>query len=107
MGSHKRRRDEEHDRNDDDYDRGHRSEKKEKHRHKKHDQKAEESDDESGAAGRYGKAKLTEDDYFAKSTEFQTWLRVEKRTYFNDLSGDEARSHFKKVVPKDLENINN
>ncbi|KAI8917811.1 hypothetical protein DFJ77DRAFT_457918 [Powellomyces hirtus] len=49
---------------------------------------------------RYGKPVLTEDDYFAKSTEFQTWLRIDKKKYFNDLSGRSAREYFVKFAKR-------
>lgn len=41
---------------------------------------------------------ITEDDYFAKSTEFRLWLRQSKKKYFEDLSSDDARRYFKKFV---------
>ncbi|RKO83602.1 hypothetical protein BDK51DRAFT_35267, partial [Blyttiomyces helicus] len=43
---------------------------------------------------------ITADDYYNKSTEFQTWLRESKGLYFNDMSGKEAREHFDKFVKR-------
>ncbi|KAI9091433.1 hypothetical protein DFS34DRAFT_324481 [Phlyctochytrium arcticum] len=52
--------------------------------------------DSSGSKGKH--PELTEEDYYDKSTEFQTWLRYEKKRYFEELSGDEARKYFAKFV---------
>ncbi|KAF9528107.1 hypothetical protein CPB83DRAFT_854889 [Crepidotus variabilis] len=41
---------------------------------------------------------ISEDDYFQKSDEFRLWLKDEKRKYFDELSGDKARSYFRKFV---------
>ncbi|ESK83963.1 splicing arginine serine-rich 12 [Moniliophthora roreri MCA 2997] len=41
---------------------------------------------------------ITESDYFQKSDEFRVWLKDEKGKYFDELSGDRARSYFRKFV---------
>ncbi|KAF8079263.1 hypothetical protein FPV67DRAFT_107852 [Lyophyllum atratum] len=41
---------------------------------------------------------LSESDYFQKSDEFRIWLKDEKGKYFDELSGDKARSYFRKFV---------
>ncbi|KAK7063852.1 hypothetical protein R3P38DRAFT_14710 [Favolaschia claudopus] len=37
-------------------------------------------------------------DYFNKNPEFRQWLKDEKKKYFDELSGDKARSYFRKFV---------
>ncbi|PFH47346.1 hypothetical protein AMATHDRAFT_152283 [Amanita thiersii Skay4041] len=46
----------------------------------------------------YDAKPIRESDYFLKSDEFRLWLREEKRKYFDELSGDKARSYFRKFV---------
>ncbi|KAK7051621.1 hypothetical protein VNI00_004600 [Paramarasmius palmivorus] len=41
---------------------------------------------------------ISESDYFQKSDEFRIWLKDEKGKYFDELSGDKARSYFRKFV---------
>ncbi|KAG9222135.1 hypothetical protein CCMSSC00406_0009586 [Pleurotus cornucopiae] len=41
---------------------------------------------------------ISESDYFLKSAEFRIWLKDEKRKYFDELSGEKARSYFRKFV---------
>ncbi|KAJ7687431.1 hypothetical protein B0H17DRAFT_1070196 [Mycena rosella] len=41
---------------------------------------------------------ISESDYFRKGDEFRIWLKEEKRKYFDELSGDKARSYFRKFV---------
>ncbi|KAF5384014.1 hypothetical protein D9757_006919 [Collybiopsis confluens] len=41
---------------------------------------------------------ISESDYFQKSDEFRTWLKEEKGKYFDELSGEKARSYFRKFV---------
>lgn len=41
---------------------------------------------------------ITEADYFQKSDEFRLWLKNEKGKYFDGLSGERARSYFRKFV---------
>ncbi|GLB43683.1 hypothetical protein LshimejAT787_1401950 [Lyophyllum shimeji] len=41
---------------------------------------------------------ISESDYFQKSDEFRIWLKEEKSKYFDELSGDRARSYFRKFV---------
>ncbi|KAF9055685.1 hypothetical protein BJ165DRAFT_1521679 [Panaeolus papilionaceus] len=41
---------------------------------------------------------ISESDYFQKSDEFRLWLKEEKSKYFDELSGDRARSYFRKFV---------
>lgn len=36
----------------------------------------------------------------SQNSEFQTWLHEERDTHFNELSGEKARSYFKKFVKK-------
>ncbi|KAG0096580.1 hypothetical protein BGZ93_004308 [Podila epicladia] len=42
--------------------------------------------------------KISEDDYFNKSTEFRLWLRRAKKKYFEDMTADETRRYFAKFV---------
>ncbi|KAF8633532.1 hypothetical protein AX15_001337 [Amanita polypyramis BW_CC] len=46
----------------------------------------------------YDTKPIGEADYFLKSDEYRLWLREEKRKYFDELSGDKARSYFRKFV---------
>jgi hypothetical protein len=41
---------------------------------------------------------ISESDYFRKGSEFRVWLKDEKKKYFDELSGDKARSYFRKFV---------
>ncbi|KAG6840741.1 hypothetical protein C0991_004650 [Blastosporella zonata] len=41
---------------------------------------------------------ISESDYFQKSDEFRNWLKDAKAKYFDELSGDRARSYFRKFV---------
>ncbi|KAJ7492203.1 hypothetical protein FB451DRAFT_1217365 [Mycena latifolia] len=41
---------------------------------------------------------ISESDYFRKGDEFRIWLKDEKKKYFDELSGDKARSYFRKFV---------
>ncbi|EIW87332.1 hypothetical protein CONPUDRAFT_134541 [Coniophora puteana RWD-64-598 SS2] len=41
---------------------------------------------------------ISESDYFLKNTEFRAWLKDEKDRYFDELSGEKARSYFRKFV---------
>ncbi|KAK0466097.1 uncharacterized protein EV420DRAFT_1709868 [Desarmillaria tabescens] len=41
---------------------------------------------------------ISESDYFQKSDEFRIWLKDEKGKYFDELSGERARSYFRKFV---------
>jgi len=43
---------------------------------------------------------ITEDDYFARNSEFRLWLQEERKTYFDDLTSDEAHRLFEKFVKK-------
>ncbi|TFK56907.1 hypothetical protein OE88DRAFT_1640726 [Heliocybe sulcata] len=45
-----------------------------------------------------GVDEITESDYFLKSAEFRVWLKDEKGKYFDQLSGEKARSYFRKFV---------
>ncbi|KAJ3054172.1 hypothetical protein HK097_002494 [Rhizophlyctis rosea] len=97
MSSHKR------DRRDDDKEDSSRrrkdDEKPEKRRkHRPDNSPDDDSEDEAVKKARDLIPKISEDDYYNKSTEFQMWLREEKKLYFFDLSGEEARSYFKKFV---------
>ncbi|KNC99166.1 uncharacterized protein SPPG_05420 [Spizellomyces punctatus DAOM BR117] len=100
MSSHKRQRDHDQDR---DIEKGrHGRDKQRKHRKSKRegDDVESEVDDEAATARRYGRPAINEDDYFVKSTEFQLWLRQEKKLFFNDLSGAETRTYFDKFVKR-------
>ncbi|KAJ7897349.1 hypothetical protein B0H14DRAFT_2333073 [Mycena olivaceomarginata] len=46
----------------------------------------------------YDASPISESDYFRKGDEFRIWLKDEKRKYFDELSGDKARSYFRKFV---------
>ncbi|KAK0209143.1 hypothetical protein DFS33DRAFT_1415419 [Desarmillaria ectypa] len=41
---------------------------------------------------------ISESDYFQKSDEFRIWLKDERGKYFDELSGERARSYFRKFV---------
>ncbi|KAH6911124.1 hypothetical protein BKA70DRAFT_1460245 [Coprinopsis sp. MPI-PUGE-AT-0042] len=45
-----------------------------------------------------GAKPLTEKDYFQRSDEFRLWLKEEKEKYFDELSGERARSYFRKFI---------
>ncbi|KAF9011362.1 hypothetical protein BDQ17DRAFT_1233417 [Cyathus striatus] len=45
-----------------------------------------------------GAKPISESDYFQKSDEFRLWLKEDKGKYFDELSGDRARSYFRKFV---------
>jgi len=45
-----------------------------------------------------GVSPISESQYFQKSDEFRLWLKEEKGKYFDSLSGDRARSYFRKFV---------
>ncbi|CAG7853908.1 SubName: Full=Uncharacterized protein {ECO:0000313/EMBL:CCA67915.1} [Serendipita indica DSM 11827] len=45
-----------------------------------------------------GVSEITEKDFFLKHDAFQLWLREEKDKYFTELSGEKARSYFRKFV---------
>ncbi|KIK97702.1 hypothetical protein PAXRUDRAFT_824661 [Paxillus rubicundulus Ve08.2h10] len=45
-----------------------------------------------------GISKISESDYFQKNSEFSVWLKDEKGKYFSELSGEKARSYFRKFV---------
>lgn len=46
----------------------------------------------------YDAEPISERDYFKRSDEFRQWLKDEKRKYFDELSGEKARSYFRKFV---------
>ncbi|PVF93807.1 hypothetical protein CPB86DRAFT_766937 [Serendipita vermifera] len=54
----------------------------------------------SSSSGRLprGVKELTERDFFLKHDAFSLWLREEKDKYFTELSGEKARSYFRKFV---------
>ncbi|KAJ3153201.1 hypothetical protein HDU89_000830 [Geranomyces variabilis] len=53
------------------------------------------------ASSRHGKGFITvDDDYFSKATEFQTWLRLDKKKFFDDLSSRSAREYFAKFAKR-------
>ena len=43
---------------------------------------------------------LTEDDYFARNSEFRLWLLEERKYYFGDLTSDASHALFEKFVAK-------
>ncbi|KAF8600620.1 hypothetical protein BDV93DRAFT_538677 [Ceratobasidium sp. AG-I] len=45
-----------------------------------------------------GASKISDSDYFQKSTQFRIWLRNEKGKYFDELTGERARHYFRKFV---------
>ncbi|KAI6030982.1 hypothetical protein EDC04DRAFT_3142445 [Pisolithus marmoratus] len=45
-----------------------------------------------------GVSPISESDYFLKNSEFSIWLKDEKGKYFGELSGERARSYFRKFV---------
>ncbi|KZT58380.1 hypothetical protein CALCODRAFT_244310 [Calocera cornea HHB12733] len=46
----------------------------------------------------HGANEISESDYYAKNDEFRVWLRESKHKYFDELSGEKARSYFRKFV---------
>ncbi|ESQ27199.1 hypothetical protein EUTSA_v10019257mg [Eutrema salsugineum] len=81
--------------------------KKEKKSHKHHrtstskkskDDKPKKKYSEGGHQLKEGIPKLSNEDYFSKNNEFATWLKEEKRTYFNDLTTESARELFSRFV---------
>ncbi|KDQ62946.1 hypothetical protein JAAARDRAFT_168280 [Jaapia argillacea MUCL 33604] len=45
-----------------------------------------------------GVSEISDSDYFLKNAEFRVWLKEEKGKYFDELSGEKARSYFRKFV---------
>ncbi|PPQ69477.1 hypothetical protein CVT25_002041 [Psilocybe cyanescens] len=45
-----------------------------------------------------GVSPISESDYFQKNDEFRLWLKDDKGKYFDSLSGERARSYFRKFV---------
>ncbi|KAF7303018.1 hypothetical protein MKEN_01264800 [Mycena kentingensis (nom. inval.)] len=60
--------------------------------------RSDRSEDESEPELPYGAQRISEADYFRKSEEFRVWLKREKSKYFDELSGEKARSYFRKFV---------
>ncbi|KAF7307287.1 hypothetical protein MIND_00522700 [Mycena indigotica] len=62
--------------------------------------RSDEDDQESVRIFRlpYDAPRISEADYFRKTDEFRVWLKTEKKRYFDELSGDKARSYFRKFV---------
>ncbi|KAL5519346.1 hypothetical protein ACEPAH_1029 [Sanghuangporus vaninii] len=46
----------------------------------------------------HGAQPLTDGDYFLKNAEFRVWLKEENDRFFDELSGEKARSYFRKFV---------
>ncbi|KAI5121855.1 hypothetical protein M0805_003288 [Coniferiporia weirii] len=46
----------------------------------------------------HGAGPLSDSDYFLRNAEFRGWLKEEKDRYFDELSGEKARSYFHKFV---------
>ncbi|KAJ3290861.1 hypothetical protein HK104_006488 [Borealophlyctis nickersoniae] len=78
-----------------DKDRSHKRKK-----HKRDERSDDESEDEAVKQARALIPTISEEDYYNKATQFQTWLREEKKLYFFDLSGKEAREYFAKFVKR-------
>jgi hypothetical protein len=51
----------------------------------------------SSAAGGGADSAISEEHYFAKNAELRVWL-LEKKVYFDELTGDEQKNYFKKFV---------
>ncbi|KAJ3177433.1 hypothetical protein HDU87_004452 [Geranomyces variabilis] len=65
------------------------------------DSDRDETDYSQYASMRHGKGVITvDDDYFSKATEFQTWLRLDKKKFFDDLSSRSAREYFAKFAKR-------
>ena len=78
----------------------HKKEKKEKkekksHKHKKH-KTEHKSEPEATGSRPPGVDPISEDDYFARTREFQLWLQEARNTFLDELQGDEARRLFRK-----------
>ena len=41
---------------------------------------------------------LSSDDYFQRNPEFSTWLREERRQFFNELSAEDSRALFGEAI---------
>lgn len=41
---------------------------------------------------------ISEEDYYAKATEFKVWLHEEKNKFFDELTSEQAHEQFKKFV---------
>ncbi|CAH8258655.1 unnamed protein product [Arabidopsis lyrata] len=91
----------------DDERKSRRSEKKDKKSHKHHksssskkskDDKPKKKHAEGDHKLKEGIPELSMEDYFSKNNEFATWLKEEKRTYFNDLTTEAARELFSRFV---------
>jgi hypothetical protein len=67
--------------------------------HKKKDSRKNQQDggeDDKYAVARRGAPKISDEDYFLKSSEFRLWLKEKEDLYFTELSGEEARKRYKK-----------
>ncbi|RUS22459.1 hypothetical protein BC937DRAFT_89024 [Endogone sp. FLAS-F59071] len=72
--------------------------------HKRNDHDDRDDDDKSGSEDELVKqAKaliklISEEDYYAKATEFKVWLHEEKNKFFDELTSEQAHEQFKKFV---------
>jgi hypothetical protein len=83
---------------EDDYE-DRRARKKERRRHSKKREKRDKDEDEKDDKRLPdGVEEISTEDYFIKSNELKVWLNEEKGKRLDQLSGDDARSYFKKFV---------
>ena len=77
---------------------------KEHKEHKEHKRHKRDRDDEKPPPDTSACAPcaepISEDDYFAKSREFQLWLQEARSTFLDEISSEEAHRLFKKFVAK-------
>ncbi|KAJ3091994.1 hypothetical protein HK102_011767 [Quaeritorhiza haematococci] len=102
MGKHKHKRkrsrskskSDESDHSDDDHRRKHHRKHKDKDVEKEKDTAEKEKKSKSGLSF----SEISDADYYLKAAEFRLWLKEEKKKYFDELSGEDARSQFSKFV---------
>lgn len=83
-----------------DRDRKEKDRKKEEKKSKKRKDDSESEEDELTKQARAMVPKISEDDYFARATEFAVWLLDKKGIHAGDLSSKESRRYFAKFVEK-------
>lgn len=81
---------------EDDYE-DRRARKKER-RSKKREKRDKDEDEKDDKRLPDGVEEISTEDYFIKSNELKVWLNEEKGKRLDQLSGDDARSYFKKFV---------
>ncbi|KDQ15635.1 hypothetical protein BOTBODRAFT_54529 [Botryobasidium botryosum FD-172 SS1] len=84
-----------------------RSPRRERERHRDHGESDRDRDRDRDRDGdrkkelplaSLGVDEIDEKDYFQKNAEFRRWLKDEKGKYFDEITGEKARSYFRKFV---------